>query len=71
MSAGGIFVLTPTCPPVHAVLQTEILFPGPHGNPNVEMKAEMKVLRVEHPVPGEKGSGFSAVGDLFAVNVRS
>jgi hypothetical protein len=35
------------------------------------MKADMKVLRVEHDIAGNKRSGFSAVGKGFSLRTFS
>jgi hypothetical protein len=71
MSVAGVFVLTATCPPVHSVVHAEVLLPPSDGGSKTTMKADMKVLRVEHDIGGDNRSGFSAVGNGFALRAIS
>ncbi len=52
ISASGAYVLTVARPPMHAVLQLEILLPRPSGKGETRIKGRMVVLRVD----GERGS---------------
>jgi hypothetical protein len=71
MSVAGVFVLTATCPPVNATLHTEVFLSPSDGVPKARMKGNMRVLRVEHEIAGDKRSGFSAVGKGFALRAIS
>ena len=71
MSVAGAFVLTATCPPPKAAVQVEVLLPITDGALRASMKADMKVLRVEHDITGSKRSGFSAVGKGFSLRTFS
>lgn len=71
ISAAGVYVLTPTCPPVNSVVQVEVIFQQLHRAATTRIKAGMKVLRVEHDVMNEGGSGFAAVGKGFTLRAIS
>jgi hypothetical protein len=71
ISVGGVFVLTPTCPPSFAPVHLEVILPLSDGVSKVQMKADMTVLRVDHNVPGTSRSGFSAVGPGFLLDTKS
>jgi hypothetical protein len=71
MSVAGTFVFTPTCPPPNAVVQMEVFLPLSSGEEKALMKAEVKVLRVEHDIAGNKGSGFSALAKGFSLRTSS
>jgi hypothetical protein len=71
VSVAGAFVLTATCPPPKAAVQVEVLLPLTDGALRASMKADMKVLRVEHDIAGNKRSGFSAVGKGFSLRTFS
>src|ERR1700726_5107642 len=71
MSVSGAFVLTATCPPPKAVVQVEAFLPLTDGASKAVMKADMKVLRVEHDIAGNKRSGFSAIGKGFSLRTFS
>jgi hypothetical protein len=43
VSTTGAYVYTHTCPPVHAVLRTEILLPGIWDREEIRAECEMKV----------------------------
>lgn len=71
MSVAGIFVLTATCPPANASVQMEVLLPISDGASRARMKSDMRVLRVEHDIAGNKRSGFSALGTGFSLRTFS
>ena len=59
MSMTGAYVYTHTCPPVHAVLRTEILLPGIGDREDIRAECEMKVQRVEQDLRGHRRFGFA------------
>ena len=63
----GVFVLTAACPPIDSVVHAEVAFPRSDGDSKVEMKSEMRVMRVESDMANDRRSGFSAVGKGFAL----
>jgi PilZ domain len=65
---GGAYVLTATCPPVNEMVKMEIILPELFTTSNTRMRAEMKVLRVEHDTASEGRGGFSVVGKGFSVH---
>lgn len=67
MSVAGAFVLTSTCPPPNSLVHVEVFLPLSDAGSKALMKAEMKVLRVEHDLAGNQGSGFSAVSKGFSL----
>src|ERR1019366_9966202 len=71
ISGAGVYVLTATCPPVNSIVQMEVAFPQLQSAATMRIKAEMRVLRVEHDTAGEGRSGFSAVGKGFALRTIS
>lgn len=71
MSLAGAYILTETSPPVNARVQMEVIFPALYTESSTRITAEMKVLRVDHDIAGEVGSGFSAVGKGFSVRAAS
>jgi hypothetical protein len=71
MSVDGVFVLTPTCPPAHVMVQLEVILLLPDGTSRAQMKAEMMVLRVDHAIAGNVRSGFSAFGQGFLLSTSS
>ncbi len=71
MSIAGAFILTATCPPPCAVVKMEVLLPLLDGASKAQMKADMMVLRVDHNIPGNKRSGFSAAGRGFLLSTFS
>lgn len=71
MSVAGTFVFTATCPPPNAVVQMEVVLPLSGGGQKALMKADVKVLRVEHDIADNKRSGFSAVGKGFSLHTFS
>ena len=71
ISIAGVYVLTATCPPVNSIVQVEVVLPRLHSASKTRIKAEMKVLRLEHDIAGKKRSGFSAVGKGFVLRAIS
>ena len=71
ISVGGVFVVTPTCPPAFAPVHLEVILPLSDGASKAQMKADMTVLRVDHNLAGTNRSGFSAVGPGFALQTNS
>jgi len=71
MSVAGAFVLTSTCLPPNSMVHVEVFLPLSDGVSKALMKAEMTVLRVEHDIAGNKGSGFSAVSKGFSLRTFS
>jgi hypothetical protein len=49
----------------------EVILPLSDGASKVLMKAEMKVLRVDHEIAGTNRSGFSANGKGFLLRTHS
>jgi hypothetical protein len=68
VSLTGACILKGTCPLVNATVHIEIVFRRLYCASSTRIKAEMKVLRVEHNVAGERRSGFSAVGKGFSLH---
>ena len=64
ISSGGIFTSAPTCPPVGAIVQLDVLLPSARQDANrtIRMNTEAKVIRVEHSSAGE---GFAATTTGF------
>jgi hypothetical protein len=62
MSSLGVFVRTPTCPPIAVSVQMEIILPTiePGRNP-LRVLSKGRVLRVEQPSANEAQSGFAVV----------
>lgn len=71
VSVSGIYVLTPTCPPVNSIVQMEVVLLPPFSTSKARITAEMKVLRVEHDIAGKKRSGFSGAGKGFVLRAIS
>lgn len=71
VSVYGVFVLSPTCPPVDSIIQMDVVLPPQFSENKTRIKSEMRVLRVEHDVAGKGRSGFSAVGKGFALRAIS
>jgi hypothetical protein len=67
VSVEGVFVLTKTCPPENALVQMEVILPLSDGASKAQMKADMRVVRVDRDVTGNSRSGFSAVGKGFSL----
>ena len=60
ISVAGAFILTRSCPPAHAAVQVELFLPPIHGTvATAQIRAEARVLRVEHGPPGKQQSGFA------------
>jgi hypothetical protein len=68
ISVQGAFILAPTCPPVEATVQVEVFLPSLQAAaPAVRIKAESRVLRVEH-IEGDHGRiGFAILSEGFAL----
>lgn len=68
ISVGGAYILTPTCPPPHVVIQLEIFLTsaGTTGH-SVTIATEGRVLRVEHPAESKAGGGFAVAGNGFEI----
>jgi hypothetical protein len=66
ISVAGAFIFTRTCPPVGAIVELEIfLVPKLSSRRRaVQIKAEARVIRVEHSGTGE---GFAAVSKDFTL----
>jgi len=71
MSVAGAFILTATCPPPNAAVQMEVFLPLADGGSKALMKADMKVLRVEHDIAGNNRSGFSVESKGFSLRTFS
>ncbi len=67
----GVYVFSATSPPVNSTVQMEVVLPALDSAPVPRIKAEMKVLRVEHDIAGKNQSGFSAVGNGFSLRAIS
>ncbi|MBI3668280.1 MAG: PilZ domain-containing protein [Acidobacteria bacterium] len=68
ISVKGAFILAPTCPPVEATVQVEIFLPSLQGSGQpARIKAESRVLRVEHAAGGNGQSGFAIFSEGFAL----
>jgi hypothetical protein len=65
ISLRGIYVWTATCPPVDSKIQMDVIIPPLFDVSKRQIKAEMRVLRVEHDFVSEGRSGFSAVTKSF------
>jgi hypothetical protein len=71
ISVDGVFVLTATPPPVNALIHMEVILPLSDGASKAQMKADMRVLRVDHDIAGTSRSGFSASGKGFLLRTYS
>ena len=71
VSVAGVYVLTSTCPPVDSIIQMDVVLQPLFSTPKTRIKAEMRVLRVEHDIASEGRSGFSAVGKGFSLHAIS
>ena len=67
MSLTGVYILTPTCPPVNSVVDLEVMLPAPSGRSKNVLKARMRVLRIEHHRARASPVGFAAAGKVLAV----
>lgn len=63
ISAVGAYILTPTSPPVDAVVNVEIMISALFGPTKMRIKGSMRVQRVKHEVTKHGLSGFSVVGE--------
>jgi hypothetical protein len=70
ISLAGAFIFTLTCPPVGATVQLDVLLSSTTGAPgkSVHIKAEAKVVRVEH---SDALEGFAAVSQDFTLSFES
>lgn len=71
ISLTGIYIFTATCPPVGSIIHVDVQMPRLFDTSSREIKAEMKVLRVEPAAGSERPSGFSAVSKGFKLCVSS
>jgi PilZ domain len=71
ISVTGVYVSTATCPPEDSIIQIDVVLPPPFSKVKTRIKAEMKVLRVEHNVADAGLSGFSAVCNGFSYPIAS
>ncbi len=68
ISVQGAFILAPTCPPVQASVLVEVFLPPLQGSGRpVRIRAESRVLRVEHAETGNSHSGFAVLSEGFAL----
>jgi hypothetical protein len=64
VSALGAFIVTPTCPPVEAPIQVEVILPFLNlmgTKTDIRIRGEARVIRVEHPSGGQGENGFAVV----------
>jgi hypothetical protein len=62
ISVLGAFILTPTCPPVAAPVQVEVLLRSTTGLKSVfRIEGEARVVRIDHPSGSHGGNGFAVV----------
>ena len=67
ISVAGIFIVSPTCPPVDAYVEFEVVLPSLAGIKTVvHIKGEAGVMRVDHPVGGKGENGFAIASRDFA-----
>ena len=71
MSVVGIYITTAACPPVNSIIEVDVVIPPLFSVSKKEIKAKMKVLRIDPDLAGEGPSGFSAVGKGFALRAIS
>jgi hypothetical protein len=71
ISVFGAFIVSPTCPPVEAPVQFEVVLPSLAGAmPVIRIKGEARVVRVDHPTGGPVENGFAVVSqDLSRWNL--
>jgi PilZ domain len=65
ISLTGVYILTATCPPVDSIIHVDVIIPRLFNVCKRELKAEMRVLRVEDEIASQGRSGFSAVCNCF------
>ena len=70
ISLAGAFIFTLTCPPVGATVQLDVLLSPTTSAPgkSVRIKAEAKVVRVEH---SDALEGFAAISQDFTLLFES
>lgn len=62
ISVFGAFIVSPTCPPVEAPLQFEVVLPSlDDAMPVVRIEGEARVVRVDHPTGRQGENGFAVV----------
>jgi hypothetical protein len=64
VSALGAFIVTPTCPPVEASVQVEVVLPFltlMGAKTDIRIRGEARVVRVEHPSDDQGKNGFAVV----------
>lgn len=62
ISVLGAFIVTPTCPPVDAQVQVEVVLASLAGMTSmVRIEGEARVLRVDHASGGRGENGFAVV----------
>jgi PilZ domain len=60
ISIGGSYIVSPTCPPIDAIVKVEILLTSRNASGrSVTIVTEARVLRVEHAANGGGQSGFA------------
>lgn len=70
ISVGGVYILTPTCPPPGVMVQVKILLTSPDATGHsVSIAAEGQVLRVEHTAEGRAQGGFAVASKGFEILV--
>lgn len=68
ISVKGAFILTPNCPPAGIVLNVEVCLPQFQNGHPMKMVCEGRVIRVEHPLLGERRDGFAILAEDFAIS---
>jgi hypothetical protein len=64
VSVLGVFIATPTCPPIQTPVQVELILPSLTGmKTDIRIRGEARVIRVEHSWEGQRGNGFAVVRD--------
>jgi hypothetical protein len=60
ISLSGAFLFSPTCPPAEETIQLDIFLSLLNSSPSrVQIRAEARVVRVEHCLPESGQSGFA------------
>jgi hypothetical protein len=67
ISVKGAFILTSDCPPPGIPLRVEVRLPQFENGHSLKMVCQGRVIRVEHPLKGERQDGFAIVGEEFAI----
>jgi len=67
ISVFGAFILSPTCPPVDAPIQVEVVLPSLNGpKPVIRVSGTARVLRVERSSRGLGENGFAVISEDFS-----